>query len=81
MNDYIITIIHANPFDGCTKLTRPSESDLPDNPIFILVDGAAGICGYKRRAQMAKDYFGAKGLIIIDDKTDIDNDPYSSFED
>ena len=41
---------------------------MPDYPIFLLVDGGSGKCGYKRRAQMAKDYFGAKGLIIIDDK-------------
>ena len=29
---------------------------------------------------MAKDY-GAKGLIIIDDKLDQANDPYSSYQD
>ena len=30
---------------------------------------------------MAKNYFGAKGLIIIDDKADQTDDPYSSFSD
>jgi len=50
---------------------------MPDYPIFLLVDGGSGKCGYKRRAQMAKDYFGAKGLIIIDDKNNDIEDPYT----
>jgi len=50
---------------------------MPDYPIFLLVDGRSGKCGYKRRAQMAKDYFGAKGLIIIDDKNNDIEDPYT----
>lgn len=40
-----------------------------------MIDGDQGKCGYRRRAQLAKEA-GVKGVIILDDEFNGANDPY-----
>lgn len=47
----------------------------------MLVDGRSGHCGYRQKAQSAKEV-GAKGIIIIDDGAYIEQTiPYDKFQD
>ena len=66
----------AQPIDGCLNY----EVKDVQTPYLILVDGQSGNCGYRQKAQRAKNA-GAKGIIIIDDGAYIEkNIPYSSYE-